>query len=414
MRQSYLLARALNALLGFVSRGESRFAAYSICSSGVIAVFHFLIATLLGPEGKGLVQATLVVASFVSLAALPGLTPALMHYLPRDPAVLRRSTTRGGVLVITAAAVLVTMEQPGYALGLSLLVQAVVVTTRTGLGQLARSGRVQLFSAAFPCICGGGAALIGAGASSVTYTFVVASLVASIAALRGLCSEGRPNVGRPPIDAGSYRVDAGMVFRYALTASPGILAGALIYRLDQLYLAWQGQPAGLGNYSLAVQLVEVSYVSVGPLATLLLRRLSEPRSTGLGTIRRVVFRYAAWAFGAQVAVIGAFVGFFALVQPSLFPDFEPVLGLALVLAPAALAMGCAKVFAAALNGMGAPGVASRTAIFTAMLNAVLLVLLYPAMGLRGLAIASLIAYGAHGTILLYAIFNRTFPESKEE
>jgi O-antigen/teichoic acid export membrane protein len=173
-------------------------------------------------------------------------------------------------------------------------------------------------------------------------------------------------------------------------------------RADLLVLNAVAATATVGHYSVALSVTSIMFLLPRALSTVLLPRIAALDTGATDTERDAVtvkgVRHSVLAsLATGVAIAG---GCFAI--PLVFgQEFKPAVVLSLILLPGSAALGVANVMWAAVTGKGHPEYALYAmAIITPATVAMFLVLI-PAIGATGAALASTVSYAATAAAGLY-------------
>lgn len=375
-----------------------------------------VLARALGPEGRGELAAVLAPVALVALLATVGLPEACTYLVATRRWTARRAARVGavtallvGVLAAVGLAVLapVLLRQspdqvpllwslcplvPIFLAGSALrgTFQGVLdfgtIVTERWVSVLSRLGLVTVFA-----VFGW---LTVTSAAWVTNGTALAALGVLVWRTQRLPLRTASEQGEPPPD-GRGRSD---LLRYGSRVWVGSLSVLLILRLDQVLMAPLTAAAQLGFYAVAVALAEIP-------------------SAVSSAVRDVVFSTSATRDDPAVAAracrtVLVVLGGLAVVMVVSTPlavrllfgvDFAPAAPMAQIMIAAAVPSGLAAVAGAGLFAMGRPGTLSIAQAAVAVVNTVLVLLLVPAGGGMGAALASLVAY-----VLLAAVTTSLF------
>ncbi len=186
---------------------------------------------------------------------------------------------------------------------------------------------------------------------------------------------------------------------FGLKSYGGILSGIVNRQGDQLLISIYLLPTQLGLYSVAVTLT-AGVLLVGTSAQIItlptVARLSDPKAQ-----REMLGRLVRLCFWASALTGAAFIVSAPVLINLLFgPAFLPALATTEVLLLAAIMLNVNMVLAAAIRACGWPMAASCAEIAAVVVTLIGLALLLPTMGILGAAVASVLAYGASGALLL--------------
>jgi O-antigen/teichoic acid export membrane protein len=173
-------------------------------------------------------------------------------------------------------------------------------------------------------------------------------------------------------------------------------------RLDQLILGMYAEPRALGIYSVAVTVSELIWIVPDSLGVVLFNRLA--REQHMDVARKLVARVHRILFGTMAALaiaLGASSGW--LIQHLYGQAFANAVVPLLWLLPGTVAMTTTKVLTKYLSANGMPGRSSLLQVGGMAVSVGWYLLLIPALGTVGAAIASLIGYvgTAFASVVLY-------------
>jgi O-antigen/teichoic acid export membrane protein len=172
----------------------------------------------------------------------------------------------------------------------------------------------------------------------------------------------------------------------------------LLLRLDVFLVARYVGLEGAGVYSIAVLLAELVWLVTDSVAHSLIGRVAnDDAESAVGLGLRAVQMSVLLAPAAALALL--------LLAPVAVPlvfgaDFEGSVAPLLVLLPAAIAMAMWRAALAVATRVARPGFASLVTAGALAVNVVANLLLIPALGIKGAALASTIAYGSGATVLV--------------
>lgn len=188
------------------------------------------------------------------------------------------------------------------------------------------------------------------------------------------------------IFSGVSRDSAVILLRKGLPLLLSGLSIMLYMKSDLIVLDWLGNSGDVGQYSVAVRVVESLYFLPLVLVDTFLPRISEVNgSSAVGELRRL-YRLA-WLLGVALMLCSMLL--LPLLIPFVFgPQYAPAQSALFFLGPAAFAVsvGCAN--GAWLNTKGYLQLVVQRSAFGALLNIALNILLIPSMGIKGAAVAT--------------------------
>ena len=377
-----------------------------------------IVARELGPVGRGQLALLITISVLTSTLGLLGLDEANVNFAGRHPEQRRALATNSLVLsmavglfcagllaALTAAVPAIGGETP-TGLRLLALVAIPMLILKTLLKFLLQADfRFGPANAAWimpPCLSlAVNVTLAIAGVLSVHLAFIVWVAAHALATLMlvGYVAFRSVGFGRP----------SASLARKALGFGGRSHAGRVMmlgnYRLDQWFVGAMAGPRELGLYSIAVAFSEVLFYL--PTALTISQRPYLVRASGAEAARR-----AARAFRASVVLTAAAAACVILLAPFLCvtifgSDFRGSIGDLRVLAAGAGGVLALKLLGNALTAQGRPGLATAGAAVAFAVTLGLDIVLIPAYGGLGAAIASTAAYSAGG-VACALIFVRFF------
>jgi O-antigen/teichoic acid export membrane protein len=201
-----------------------------------------------------------------------------------------------------------------------------------------------------------------------------------------------------PFRPGARAATARQLMRFGIVLQPAALAGFFNYRAD-IYLmsTLLRDPAALGVYGLAVNIAELCFFIPDAVSTVLYPRVAASRSTESAALVPVVTRTVLLLTSVAAVVIASAV---LIGIPIVLPAFARSVVPALILLPGIIGLSASKVLSAYMTGSGRPALVSAVSVAALILNVVLNLGLIPAFGPAGAALASLISYTTHGTLMV--------------
>jgi O-antigen/teichoic acid export membrane protein len=387
-----------------------------------IAVLSFLgvilVARALGPEGRGEVALLMTIAVLSSTLALLGVDEANVNFGALEPSARRALATNslvlslalGGACIVLLAALIAVFPAIGgdASAALRWLAMAVIpiLILKVYLKFLLRAD-YHFTAANAAWILPPGlnvvayAALAVAGELTVGAAILTWAVTHSIATLLLVAFVARRSVGFGPPDAALAR----RTLSFGWKSHLGRVMMAGNYRLDQWFVGAMAGSRELGLYSIAVAMAEILFYL--PTALTIAQRpyLVRADTPEAG-------RSAARVFRASVVLSAVAAAALALAAPRVVPaifgeSFRGSVDDIQILSAGVLGILALKLLGNALTAKGRPDLATAgaTAAFAATL--VLDIVLIPAHGGLGAAIASTLAYTAGG-IAVTVIFLRFF------
>jgi O-antigen/teichoic acid export membrane protein len=388
----------------------------TVSVAGLSLVNVLIVARTLGPAGRGEVAFLTTVAYLTSQLAILGIHQANVNFSGRDPGLRPALATNSvllaaglGVLAIGAVALLVAIV-PGAAAGSDTLLRWVALAAIPML--VLQTCLVQLVVAQYGFKVVNAATLITPVGNVLLNGILALSGVLSVGLAIGVYFGGQAvatgvlawyvgrrfaRFGRPDLELGRRMLGFG------LKAHGGRVMLLGNYRLDQWIVGGVAGPRELGLYSVAVAWSEALFLL--PTALVLVQRPDLVRAS-----RRDAARQAAAIFRAAASLTLILAIAILLMAPflcvTLFGgDFRGSVDDLRVLALGAFGIVALKLLGNALTAQAKP-LLETAAIGVSFLTIVALdVLLIPAHGGLGAAIASAVAYTVGG-IAVALIFSR--------
>ena len=368
------------------------------------AVNTILIARLLGPDGRGQYAVAIAIGAIGAQVLSLGLQSANTYFVARDRTLLERLTSNSlalGALVAALGLVafgafaLIPSASP-LPLGLTALALATVPPTLLvlnlrhlllGIGEVRPYNLIDLIAGVAGVAMT--LALALSGAATPASLLVVAIAVASIGvgiAVRGL----RPHLGRLPRPSAELaRRCSGYGFRIYLTTGFGLL----VLKSDLLVVQFEQGSGASGLYSVASSLADMLWILPSVVGAILFPRLSA--LTDLPQRWRLTLRTTAGTMVAFVPILALTALLAPIAIRVMFgAEFEPAAGPLRILCAAILFYGATSVFSQFLAARGVPWTVVVIWAAGFVLNLALNLILVPAIGIEGAALASLIAYAA--------------------
>jgi stage V sporulation protein B len=391
---------------------------------GCTVAVAFLLARLLGPDGRGVYALLLLLPSTLFAIGQLGLPSAITYFagarrslgsLVRAASVLG-AVLSGGLLLVSLVALpslqpLLFGAAPLDLLWVAMLALPIQLTATFfgsmlwGRQEVRPYSRVlAIQSLAWLCAVGGvvGIADLGVPGALASYLVVTAGgAVAVVTLVLRLRAREQAEAGGGEADSVVDR-PAGRPVRvrdllgYGLWLYPAGVATFLSYRADLFLLsALLGDAAAIGLYAMAVSLAEITFQVPDSVATLFYPRVA-------GSTRADADRLAPTM--ARVTLLITVLAALALLPVAwlaillLLPGFEGSLLPFAILLPGTVALGLSKVLSGYISGLGRPGPVSLIAATALGVNLACNVALIPAFGISGAALSSLISYTAHAVL----------------
>lgn len=367
---------------------------------GLTGLASILITRSLGPEGRGAYAVLLAIATTTMIVGNLSIEPAhvsLWHRAGDRGAIAANSVLLGpalgiaavgGAVLVVAAAGPGVVPVPGYGL-LAIVLAAVpfgvtvqylnsVLTLRARIETVNRGVMLGTF------VYAGSLTLWWCtGRLSLPYVVALWALHSS-APLAVLVPAARP---RPrDADPSFARHAIGVGLRY----HPGQVSRYLLSRVDVLILNALTDNAAVGIYSLAVTLVEMTRVLADTVAQIVL-----PGQVAGETAAAAALTARAARLSVLLSLGG--IGVVAVAAPVAIPvvygaAFGASVGPLLVLAPGLLALGATRPVGSFLLRLDRPYLMSAINMAALATDVALNMVLIPAHGVAGCALASTVAY----------------------
>jgi O-antigen/teichoic acid export membrane protein len=378
-----------------------------------------IAARSLGPEDRGVLAAALAGPAIAALVAFLGLGVANVYFVARGeieaPEALGTSLVAafsiGSLAAIAYVAVALIFRQAIFH-GLPsvyIVVGALIVPSTLALRYVTAilQGLQRIMSLNYTWIVHAGATVLlylvflvvlDLGPLAALWIAVLALLLGLIAALVVLVR----GYGRPRFDRGYISRGA----RFGAKGEAGNLIAFLGYRLDVVIVTALLGFAAAGNYAVAFAAVELLWVFPSALSIVLFPGVAAAdraeASHSVGTTTQL-----ARLMTLLLVVCGVVGGAIApVVIPLVFSEqYRAAIAPLELLIPGVILYGVQTVLTSDLSGRGHPGVVSAVTAVGVVLMVALDLLLMPALGLPGAAIASSISY-AFVFVLSARIFTR--------
>lgn len=407
------------------AKRRPRFVAAAASTFGTqlgIAIVSFggvlLTARILGPEARGDLAFLMTMSVLTATVGLIGLDEANVNFAGREPGTRPALATNSLILAfvlggacVAALCVLIALVPAagGHAdtwLRWTAFATVPVLILKIYLKFILQADfhfRVANFAWLFPPVANlavnglmAAMGLLTVATAFVSWTVTHAVATAALVAFIARCSAG---FGRPSLAL------ARRTLRFGARAHPGRLMLAGNYRLDQWLVGSIAGSRELGLYSIAVSVSEILFYL--PTALTIAQRPYLVRASKDEAGRRAARVFRAGA----VLTAGCAAGLIAIapvVVPAAFGEsFSGAVADLQILALGALGILALKLLGNALTAQGRPGMATMGAAAAFAVTIVLDVLLIPAHGGGGAAVASSIAYVVGGATIAL-VFLRVF------
>jgi O-antigen/teichoic acid export membrane protein len=385
-------------------------------------VVSFLLARLLGPEGRGVYTVLVLVPTTLFALGQLGLTSAMVFHAGRAArlADLERQTLVLGLgvstLVVAAALLILPALEPSM-LRLAppdLLRIALVAVPLRLIATLAGSvlyGR-QMFRAynlilalqsvlsvllvlVLVGLIGGGVD----GALAAYLLFLAFGTVAVVLYLDGVRrADDRVAARTDPSAAGGTAVSAREILSYGLRLYPATIGTFFGYRADVFLLGWLLASASeIGIYAVAVSLAELVFNVPDAVSTVFFPRIATASRAEADQLAPAMARMTILVTAAAaVAIIPA--AWIALSV--LLPAFLGGMPALIVILPGIVTLSVAKVLTSYLSGIERLAPVTIAAMASLIINVVANLVLIPTFGIVGAAGASLVSYTAYAILMV--------------
>lgn len=386
----------------------------TILTMVIVGAQSVIIARSFGPSGKGLIALVLLLPGMLSPLVGSGFAASVVYFASRAPiraisknlvAFTVAASTLGLVLIAVlwltgALGSVAPGVQGAYLLAgcvaLPLAVaQSVLAGLLAGLGQIGKLNALRLIQSVGGFVAVTGVVWVGRGGTLAVCAALVGASLASLAVHVAVLTRLGARFG--------FGWDTPLLRRqlaYAAKDHPGAILQFLNYRLDQIVVSAYLGTSGLGLYSVSVTLGELLWIFPDAVSNVVFPRASRER---LGEGRRSTM--VSFGIAVVLALVGA-LGLAALGRHLITwlysGEFVKSYAAMLWLLPGAALLGPAKILANDLAGRGYPVVNSACAGVGMALTLVFDLLLIPAQGIRGAAMASSISYVTVAALVIVA------------
>lgn len=397
-------------------RGDAvRIYGLQFAALGLGLVASVVVARVLGPTDKGVVDLFTLLTNFVADFGSLGVYSGLLFHLANRGRPLGEVHGTGLVVALAAGGVIALVGLAGlglwsrvfaglprwaillaFALAPALLYRTIWQNLLTGLNRAVETYR-------FAC----GLAVVSAGAVAVLWAAgwlsarLVIATTGALSALAALAAFGmlyRGGDGLRP-----RRELAASSLRFGFPLYVALLANTLNFKLDQVILNLLLDTRAVGIYAVSVRWAETLFLLDGALIAAALHRISTlPAPESHAFTGRLMRKQLLVSGGAGAALV---VGALPLILGVYGAAYrEAVLPLVL-LVPGVVAWSLAKVLSQFIvYQLGIRWAPTLFAVAGMLVNVALNFLLIPRMGVPGAAVASLLSYGL--VLLLTAMLFR--------
>ncbi len=413
---------------GTLVRSSAHAFAASVVGVGVGLATSVVVSRSLGPSDKGaydLVLSTAMLFALVLGLSMPsGITFAVARHASAGRAVAAWSVGIGIAQAMAAVGLLVALSRTdlahtmgpaaadsAYWIVLPLLVAALCVAPslkailigdqRVALASwLELLGRVVTFLVLV-------AFAVFQGDAATSYDFIKATLIGSAlgtAAYLPVAVKINPQLAHAALRT---------IVRFATPSYGANVLQFLNYRVDLFLVAYFRDLREVGLYALAATLAQLVWLISRAVATAVFARIGSDSDDAYEAARRTavlsrILFVIQMCFAAILAVLST-----PLLHVLYGSSFEPAASAIWLLLPGVAVFGVPTVLAAHLAGLGRPGLNLVVSACGLVVTVVLDVLLIPAFGMNGAAVASSASY-ASSTAMMAVFFSRSTGVSVSE
>jgi O-antigen/teichoic acid export membrane protein len=382
----------------------------------------FLLARLLGPDGRGVYTLLVLVPTTLFALGQLGLTSAMVFHAGRGGrlADLERHTLILGlgvsaVVVAGALIVLPVLEPTALRLAppdlLRLALLAVPLRLVATLGGSVLYGR-HMFRAynlilALQSVLGlllvlllvG---LLGGGVDGALAAYLLFLGFGTVAVVLYLDGVRRRDERLVETSGGSTEagvpVSARQVTSYGLRLYPATVGTFFGYRADVFLLGWLlASASDIGVYAVAVSLAELVFNVPDAVSTVLFPRIATASRTEADELAPSMARMTILVTAAAALALVP-VAWVALRV--LLPAFVAGMPALIVILPGIVALSVAKVLTSYLSGIERLAPVTTAAVASLVLNVLANLVLIPGFGIVGAAAASLVSYTAYAVLMV--------------
>lgn len=371
----------------------------------------FLLAGMLLPEGRGEYALLVLVPGMLNALGQLGLPSAMSFFAGRGMRIdelqrlgwiltagLSVALVGGTILLlpILTATVLQAVDEELIPLALA----SVPFQLSTAFAGSALIGRQEMRNYNLIVVAQSALMLVGVvvlvgwldlGVAGALISYVAVAVVAAVATAVELSRVVRSAPPEGP------RVRFGPFVSYGLRIYPASVTGYFSYRADVLLLgAMLGDAASVGLYTFAVSLAELAFMVPDSVSTVFYPRVAGMDRRDADALAPQVSRFTLLV--TCLAVVGLVPAAW-LATNVILPAFAGSMPAFLVLLPGIVALSVSKVLAGYVGGLGLPLHVARASVVNLVVNLLANVLLIPILGIVGAALASMISYVVHATML---------------
>jgi O-antigen/teichoic acid export membrane protein len=390
-------------------------------------VVSFLLARILGPDGRGVYAVVVLVPTTLFAFSQLGLGSALTFHAGGDGSV--RDLERHGVILggaiscLVAGATLLALPAlepnvlrtaPDDLLRIALVALPLRVVATFAGNILYGRHRFRAYNLilAIQSVLGvvlvivlvGWLGLGVPGAVAAYLLFVAFGTVAVLAELdRHRRSSERRTAAGASGDAGREapgRVSVRDLAGFGLRLYPSTVATFLGYRADVFLLGWLlGSASEIGIYAVAVSLAELVFNVPDSVGTVLFPRIASVTRDEADRLAPAMSRMTTLVTaGAGLALVPVAWVALAILLPAFVPGIVPLI----VILPGIVSLSIAKVLTSYLAGIERLGAVTWAAVAALVANVIANLVLIPRWGINGAAAASLFSYTLYACLMVVA------------
>jgi O-antigen/teichoic acid export membrane protein len=401
------------------SSGVARVYATRLVQFSSTVASAFLIARLLGAEGRGIYSLLLLLPSTLFALGQLGLPSALTFFAGAGRSV--RSLVVGATalaavlstLIVIVSLVALPAVQPvlfsaapldlltiaAFALPI-LLVSSFFGSILWGRQRVRPYSRVLAAqSVAGLVVLIGLVGIAGLGVRGALAGYLVVSGAAAVIIVGLVLRErSRETIDTAAGESVQRPVGVGALLGYGMRLYPSAVATFLSYRVDLFLLSLLLADAGdIGRYAIAVSMAEITFQVPDSVATLFYPRVAGAERAEADRLAPSMARFTLLA--TSLAAL-ALIPLAWLAIRIVLPGFEASLLPFLILLPGTVALGLGKVLSAYISGLRRPEPVSVIAVIALVVNVAVNLLLIPLFGIVGAALASLTSYCVHAILTI--------------
>jgi O-antigen/teichoic acid export membrane protein len=396
---------------GSISGNAVQIFALQVATFGPTLITNILIARVLGPADKGILDLFYLLNSFIFELGLFGFSTGLLYYLTNKGQPLKAAHGTG---------LAVALVMGGLAFGLGGLglrawkaffpgLQDWMILLAFGLAPFAYYRAI------------GTHLMLGTNRSAFNYrtglffsagTFLITGLVWAVATLKidilvvvfVLLTGGtdllfwRAIRQQEPGLSLDLRLAANSA-RYGLITLPGLVANLVHFRIDQVILNHFLGTGAVGIYAVSVRWAELLLLLDSPLTAASLYRVSTASGEEGYTLTRRLSRAQLLLSGLLGSLLA--LAAYPLVMVLYGRDYRGAIGPLIVLIPGLIAWSASKILSQYLvYNRGLFWVPTVSAVISAVINIGLNIVLVPSIGIWGAAIASTLSYSSFALLLV--------------